>query len=383
MSDITRKLASIRKIDNLKPINGADKIELAVIGGWQVVVKKGDFSPGDPCVYFEIDSFLPIRPEFEFLRSSSFKEHPELGQGFRLKTIKLKGEFSQGLAIPTDILNNFGEFISEHNTWSNDSGVFPNEIDSDLTNYIGVKKWETPIPAQLAGQIRGLFPSFIPKTDQERVQNISFDKKKKITWTIDGKEFSKEYEDSTKPYPQDFTFEVSLKLDGSSMTVYKKGSYVGVCSRNLDLTETDSNAFWKCARESGLIKALEDDWFDNDFAIQGELMGPGVQGNRENLEKLRFYVFSVYNIAAGQYFNPETAARLIKEIFVDEFKVDIEYVPVYHPKYDGKKLNLENCLKMASGPSLTNKIREGVVFKANEGNYSFKAINNEFLLNEK
>lgn len=181
MSDITRKLASIRKIAEIMPIPGADKIELVQVDGWSVVAKKGDFQVGDTCVYFEIDSFLPVRPEFEFLRNGCYREHPDLGLGFRLRTVKLRGQISQGLVLPISILNNFGSLDNE-SAWVNENGSYPNVEGQDLTDYIGVKKWESPIPAQLAGQVRGNFPSFIPKTDQERVQNIHFNKKKKATW---------------------------------------------------------------------------------------------------------------------------------------------------------------------------------------------------------
>jgi RNA ligase (TIGR02306 family) len=382
MSDITRKLASIRKIAEIMPIPGADKIELVQVDGWSVVAKKGDFQVGDTCVYFEIDSFLPVRPEFEFLRNGCYREHPDLGLGFRLRTVKMRGQISQGLVLPISILNNFGSLDNE-SAWVNENGSYPNVEGQDLTDYIGVKKWESPIPAELAGQVRGNFPSFIPKTDQERVQNIHLTRKKKATWVVDGQEFSKEFDDATKLYPEDFTFEVSLKLDGSSMTVYKKGDYVGVCSRNMDLSETETNAYWKCARDSGLIKVMKDEWFDIDFAIQGELMGPGIQGNREGLTKHKFYVFNIYDIRKGKYFTPELARKAIKQLFSYEYKVDIEYVPVYYMAYNGKDLTPEKCLEMAKGPSINNKVREGIVFKANEKEFSFKAINNDFLLEEK
>ena len=146
---IERKLATVVKIIDIQPIVGADVIVVVSVKGWQVVAKKDDYKVGDLAVYYEIDSFLPIRPQFEFLRKSSYKRMG-LIEGYRLRTLKLKNTISQGLLtpIPDDILD-------------------PKEGD-DLTQVLDIVKYEPPIPAQLAGKIKGVFPSFIPKTDEER-----------------------------------------------------------------------------------------------------------------------------------------------------------------------------------------------------------------------
>ncbi len=150
---IERKLATVVKIADIQPIVGADAIVVAKVKGWNVVVKVNEYKVGDLAVYYEIDSFLPIRPQFEFLRKSSYKRMVST-EGFRLKTIKLRGQLSQGLLtpIPDGILN-------------------PKEGD-DLTEALDIVKYEHPIPAQLAGKIKGVFPSFIPKTDEIRIQNF-------------------------------------------------------------------------------------------------------------------------------------------------------------------------------------------------------------------
>ena len=381
--EIKRKLASIRVISELVPIEGADKIELAQIDGWQVVVKKGDFSPGDHCVYFEIDSFLPIRPEFEFLRASSFKEHPELGQGFRLKTIKLRGQVSQGLALPYSIISNFA-------SWDDDTDCYTNGLvnvlprpGEDLTELIGVKKWETPIPAQLAGTIKGAFPSFIPKTDQERVQNMDLNiaEPKEVTYTDgEGNTITKMI-NKRKPNIRDYTYEVTLKLDGSSMTVYKNNGEVGVCSRNMDLLEDPNNAYWKVANECGLIRFLHER-FEGNYAIQGELMGPGVQGNREGLTELEFFVFDVFDINKGKYLLPIERGSFIIGMMMEG--VHFQHIPVIQYDYRiPEDKTLETLLKFADRESLNHKVAEGLVFKAMNTNFSFKVINNKFLLDEK
>lgn len=150
-----RKLASIRKVENVIPIEGADMIEVSVVGGWKVVTKKGEFKPGDLAIYCEVDSFLPIKEEFEFLRKSSYKKMGEQ-EGFRLKTIRLRGQLSQGLLLPAsqEVLSLYKE-------------------GDDVTELLGIVKYEPPIPAELAGKVKGMFPSFLRKTDEERIQNLT------------------------------------------------------------------------------------------------------------------------------------------------------------------------------------------------------------------
>jgi RNA ligase (TIGR02306 family) len=148
-----RKLASIQAIKEILPIEGADAIELAVVNGWKVVVAKNvGHRAGDHVVYCEIDSFLPIREEFEFLRKSSYKKMGDR-EGFRLRTIKLRGQVSQGLILPMSIFGDFG--------WTAYEGL-------DVTEKLGIVKYEPPVPAELAGKVKGLFPSFLRRTDEER-----------------------------------------------------------------------------------------------------------------------------------------------------------------------------------------------------------------------
>lgn len=171
-----RKLATIRKIADIQPIEGADAIEVATVDGWKVVVKRGEFNVGDLCVYFEIDSVLPIRPEFEFLRKGCYvkkdwliTEQNPTGEGFRLRTIKLLGQISQGLVIPLETVPEKG--ITRAFRFYDENGVHHRVVShegEDVTDVIGVVKWDPPLPAQLSGRAKGNFPSFIPKTDQER-----------------------------------------------------------------------------------------------------------------------------------------------------------------------------------------------------------------------
>lgn len=155
-----RKLASIQRIKEILPIEGADMIELVVVNSWKVVAAKSvGHKVGDLVVYCEIDSFLPVEPEFEFLRKSSFKKMGDQ-EGFRLKTIKLRGQISQGLILP---LRDAEEVM---NRKSKDSVLLLEGID--VSENLGIVKYDPPVPANLAGKVKGNFPSFLRKTDEER-----------------------------------------------------------------------------------------------------------------------------------------------------------------------------------------------------------------------
>ena len=150
-----RKLASVQRVWDIEPIEGADRIELASVLGWKCVVNKGEFEKGDFGIYFEIDSFLPVRPEFEFLRSSSYKKTDIMGEGFLLKTKKFKGQVSQGLLLPFKAL---------------DLAPFDYTLGDDLTEKLGVRKYEIEERATTGGNIIGMLPYDVPHTDETRIQ---------------------------------------------------------------------------------------------------------------------------------------------------------------------------------------------------------------------
>jgi RNA ligase (TIGR02306 family) len=216
-----RKMATVRRVDAVNPIPDADAIEVATVGGWRVVIKKGEFVSGDLAVYCEIDSWIPndLAP---FLSKGSEPRVYNGVAGERLRTVKLRGQVSQGLLLPHDIV------------WDKNMFDF-NRFDAgdDVSELLNIQKWEAPIPAQLAGEVRGMFPGFIPKTDQERIQNLTA-----------------EFADWTE---RKLHWEVTEKLDGSSMTVYVFDDDEGVCSRNLNLRETEGNSLWTVARRNDLI----------------------------------------------------------------------------------------------------------------------------------
>jgi RNA ligase (TIGR02306 family) len=334
-----RKMATIRVVDGIAPIDGADAIETAVIGGWKVVVKRGEFTVGDRAVYLEIDSWVPTELA-PFL--SKGKEPREFNgvKGERLRTVKLRGQLSQGLLLDLDTALPFTNSFQD---------------GDDVSEVLNIQKWERPMNAQLAGMARGNFPSVIPKTDQERVQNLV----KEIAASVSLK------------------FEVTEKLEGSSMTCYLIDGVFGVCSRNLDLKGTADNTFWQVARKEQIEEKMRSTG-DGDWAIQGELIGPGIQGNIYKLAEPKFCVFDVYNIQAGYYLLPVFRRALID-------RMGLKHVPVLLVDKDLGVGSVDEILQWAEGRSKFNltQEREGIVFKQVDGGMTFKAISNAYLLGEK
>lgn len=390
-----RKLASVRKIAAIDPIEGADRIVCATVDGWKLVTQKSNnFQPGDLVVYFEIDSFLPVREEFEFLRPSCFKSTKHLGDGFRIKTIKLKGQVSQGLILPLDT---FFEKMDDGKYYDLDlneasfdevvniiDGIITMDLTShfievkegdDLTKRLEIKKWEKPLDPCLAGVARGNFPSFIRKTDQERVQNLFGKLKGKK------RQYNPETGEVTELEEYNFDqinwWEVTLKLDGSSCTMYLKDDLFGVCSRNLDLKETADNIFWQVARKFDVEHKLRA--AGRNVAIQGELMGPGVQGNRENFDNHRFYIFDIWDIDEQRYMSPTERLLFIVQNGLDS----LPHAPTIDRVALANFKTVDDFLKYAEVKSINHNVGEGIVFKNQKGDFSFKVINNKFLLSEK
>jgi len=342
-----RKLASIRKITDLSPIENADKIELATVDGWKVVVAKDvGHKVGNLVVYCEIDSFLPIEPEFEFLRKSSYKKMGDQ-EGFRLKTIKLRGQLSQGLILPLqdaiDVMKRkCGEVYSEMISKG-----------KDVSELLGIVKYEPPIPAELAGKVKGLFPSFLRKTDEERVQNIS-----------------SEY--SVLRFISNHKFYATEKLDGSSATFYYKSGEFGVCSRNLELLETEGNTFWKVARKLDLENKLKS--LGYNVCIQGELVGESIQKNPYKIKGQTIKVFNGFNIDTQEYISFPDLKELTKQL-------NLEMVPVLDEDFILPE-SVDKMLEYADDKSKlnSNTDREGVVVRSWDKTISFKAISNKFLL---
>ncbi len=349
-----RKLASIQIIKDLKPIPGADKIEVVQVMGWKVVVGKGEFQKDSLCVFCEIDSVLPERPEFEFLRKYNF----------RVRTMKLKGQISQGLCLPLSVLPTNGTY----------------GVDTDVTDLLGIKKYEMPIPAQLVGEMKGSFPNFIPKTDEIRVQILQ--------------ELLDKYA-GMKCY-------VTEKLDGSSGSFFFNNGEFGVCSRNLQLKLQNkpnwfnkmlitmrlkkqpkklSNTLLKFAEKLQLEKKLKS--LKRNIALQGEVIGEGIQKNRYGLKGQQVYFFNAWDIDKQEYLNFWDFISLLE----DPYGLHLPIVPL--ERFIDLPNDMSKLIEMSQGKSALNEntLREGIVVRPIKeirdekfGRVSFKVINPEFLL---
>ena len=351
-----RNLATIRRIKEIKPIEGADAIELAVVNGWQVVVaKNAGHQVGDLVVYCEIDSFLPTEPEFEFLRKSSYKKMGDQ-EGFRLRTIKLRGQVSQGLIIPLKDAYS----LYKRSTPNLDMQWFEG---LDVTEMIGIVKYEPPIPAHLAGKVKGSFPSFLRKTDEERIQNLE---KEYIEWTLSSKH----------------QFYATEKLDGSSFTCYIKNGEFGVCSRNMDLLETEDNTFWTVARKLDLENKLRS--FGKNICFQGEMVGSGIQGNHYSMKDQTVFFYNIFLVDEREYVGYDEFRNML-------FDLDLACVPVLSYPFNFPSdpetaiPTVSALLRSSEGKSILNdKVeREGLVIRSMDRTISFKAISNKFLLGSK
>lgn len=345
MQGETRKLATIRVVDEVLPIANADAIELVRFSGWQCVSKKGEFKAGDKAVYFEIDSMLPEKDtRFAFLAKTGTKAVMGVNY-YRLKTMRMRGELSQGLALPVSL--------------------FPELTDDveDIDTVLGIIKYDPAMGKVRSADAKGSFPQFIRKTDAERIQNIRWSDLKK--WIDDGIEF-----------------EATVKLDGSSMTVYDHNGEKGVCSRNLELKLDQDNPFPNAARHYCL---LDSEWPYMNIAIQGELIGPRIQGNYEQVHQNEFHVFSIWDITRQQYVASDFRYHITNKMGLNHVPIIYQAITLkdFVGKVDDEKEFRSAIMALAEGQSINNPNREGIVLKSTDGSIMFKVISNSYLERKK
>lgn len=349
MSDVIRKLASIQKVLAVTPIEGADSICSYTIQGWNVVDTIGKYAVDDLVVYYEIDSWIPSTVA-SFLSKGKEPRVYEGIPGEKLRTIKLRKTVSQGLIMP---LSPTCDHI--------ESELFEG---LDVTVPLGIVKWEPVLPSCLVGQAKGLFPSFAPKTDQERIENEISDI------------FIKN---------KDSKFEVTLKLDGSSESVFFRDGELGVCSRNLQLKMNEENAdntFIATATKTGLLTALEK--LGRNIMVQGELCGNSIQGNRENFKEPKLFVFDIFDIDKQAYLGHFERLEVFRQLQGLGFTGD--HVPILFTDVTLEEIGITDVASskiFVDRPSINHPICEGCVFKRTDGKFSFKSVNNRFLLKEK
>lgn len=351
-----RQLATIKTISNLVPIEGKDRIVLALIDGWQVIVQKDEYIVDDKTVFVEIDAVLPERPEFEFLRKRKF----------RIKTLKLGGVLSQGICFPLSILPK-GEYA----------------VGDDVTNVLGIKQYEATrdveptttilkrsIPWILKPLMRFAwfrklmlpkkadgFPSFISKTDETRIQNMPHVLVNKAA-----------------------RWRVREKVDGQSGTFFLKKTHnvfgakheFGVASRNRRLWTPDDSTYWFVANKYKLKDVLRAIIDNHEFvAIQGECVGPRVQGNKYKVKEPDLYCFNLI-YPSGK------VDCLLAEQILEEY--GLKWCPLVADEYVLPD-TVNELLDYATGKSqLQDTLREGIVLRNYERNVSFKAVSPDFLI---
>lgn len=344
-----RVMARVVRVDAINPIEGADKIELAQIGGWKVVVKKGEFQVDRLAVYCEIDSFIPHTIAPFLTKPGQFPKVYNNVEGQRLRTVKLRGQISQGLLLPAMVA------VVAFDGSKFDEGQELSEFfyeGQDVTELLGIQKWEPPQEFR-AANTKGNFPYFIPKTDQERIQNLSRSLEK---WNAEKHQW-----------------QVTEKIDGSSMTVFYKDGEVGVCSRNLELKDDGTSTFWETAKSEGLVEKLIA--VGKNIALQGELIGGQIQGNAYKVDKFQFHLYDIFDIDAQQYLTP-------KDVEGTALQLNIRHVPVLE-QFTTFDVRMEDLIAYAEGKSVVGAKpeREGLVFKSlTEPGTSFKVISNKWLL---
>jgi RNA ligase (TIGR02306 family) len=335
----TRKLASLQKIEEIIPIPNADTICQYRVLGWKIVDRINQYKVDDLVIYCEIDSWIPTNFAPFLSKGKEPKEYNGI-KGERLRTVKLRGALSQGLILPLEP------------TCSNiESELFEG---LDVTIPLGIQKWEAPAEF-ISAAAKGDFPDFVTKTNQERIQNCY---------------------DEVSEYFFDVTFEVSEKVDGQSFTAYLNNGEFGVCSRNLELKESD-NTFWNNVRKFDLENKLRN--LGLNIAVQAEQTGPGINGNIYKAKDYYLFVFDIFDIDTQTYYSPANRMKLIK-------KLGLISVPILcNTSLIGN--TLDEIVEMADGSSVLGDIttkREGLVFKANtHERISFKAVSNKYLLSEK
>ena len=342
-----RKLASIQRIWKIEPIEGADRIELAHVLGWQCVANKGQFKEGDLAVYFEIDSFLPIKENFEFLRSSCYKKNEIMGEGFKIRTMKFKGQLSQGLLQPISAFTELRDMSLE--------------VGDDVSDELGVRKWEIEERATTGGNIIGQLPYDVPHTDEVRVQVMP------------------EVLDLFKDYP----YYISTKMDGSSLSVSIDQDGFHVTGHNYEYKDDDSSAFYRLVNSLDLKTKMQELMADRGIkllTIQGEFCAPGIQQNRLKLTKPAWYVFTV-RVDGNRVGLDEMSITTylgLDQVPIEEKGVNLkEHYP-----------DVDSILAGADGEYPNGGKKEGIVIRTQEpiyspeigGPLSFKVVSNKYLL---
>ncbi|MFA5395450.1 MAG: RNA ligase (ATP) [Methanogenium sp.] len=316
------KVATIETISEIRPHTNADLLELATVCGFQTVVKKGEFKAGDPCIYVKSDSILKEHPEFEFLRNKNFR--------IRMN-VKFRGEISNGIAFPIDLLSKFlPSTISLPTEFS---------LGTDVSEIIGASHYEKPIASHLVGLIKGNFPSYIPKTDEIRLQSC-----KGVLEELKGKDVY-----------------ITLKCDGTSSTFVNKNREIDICSRKLSVKpEDETSVYNQIAKKYDIVNKLQ---ALGNYGIQGEICGGKIQNNPMGLKEPKLFVFNVWYVDRQEYMDYYDMVSLCENL-------ELETVPLIKI-VQNFNMSFEELVELSKGiyPGTNNSI-EGIVIRPIVETYS-------------
>lgn len=349
-----RKLATIQRVKSVDPIfhpSDGSLTSLTLIKfediAWQCVAKAGEFSPGDLAVYIEISSIVPEHPVFEFLRARHWK----------VKTVRLCGVLSQGLALPLNVLHDMWPELLEVPEEDFLASFLPGK---DVTEFVGVTRYEPPVDVRINGSGRvSTFPTdVVPKTDEERIQSVPH-----ILEHFKG-----------------MGVVATLKHDGTSATYFwdAEKNKLRVCSRNMEKMDPDDSVYWKIVEMyPDVVRMCEE---NPTLVFQGEITAPGIQKNPMGRTKPVFTVFNVYDREAGNYMPYFYAEWLV-------FTYNVPFVEVVH-QWESFESTVPELLEIAKGNYESGKPREGIVLRpwmeeryvyVLGGRLSCKVINNDYL----
>lgn len=325
-------VATIGKLVEILPIEGADRIEAATVvcgkvGKWSGVVQRGQLHLGDLVEVYLQDCIVPSTERFAFMEARKYI----------VRMVRLRGVPSECLIMP----------LSEMFGATPDPALC---IGADISEVMHCEKYEKPLPANMSGEALGNFPAFVPKTDE-----LNFQAAPHLVNALIG-----------------HAFYITEKADGSSATVFRHVGHFGCCSRNLELKETENNSIWRIARQYDLEHKLP-----NELAIQFEVVGPGIQGNPMGLKAAEPRLFNVYDISDRRYYGYDGVLDICKTI---EFPmVSLDTLGDSFPSYTDEELR-----RLAEGVYPNGKRREGIVIRPTREasvmgeRVSFKVINLQY-----
>lgn len=334
-----KKLASVREITKINPIIGSENFERAIIdNGWSVVIDKDEYTVGQKVLYIQPGTWVPIK-----LASVGQPGIYNGVKGGQLQIIKKSGVYSEGLIVPLDKVKDINE-------------------DSDFDQIYNIQKWKRAISEEFSGISKGVYPSYIEVPSFEEAQNL----------------YSEIFVDHI-----DDQYEITTKLDGIPMTVYVKNGRVGVLSNGVNFKETETNYFWKLARDINIVDKMKEFYEDNgkwSFAIHGVIVGEGIYGNAEKVKGRRFFMHDIYDIKNKKMLSPDKRHDLYVPLsegtLLDHLPVLVNRVTM---PYVAK--TMDKLVAYADGSSIAPYTkRKGVVFKSYTSDFSFKVKSNLYSL---